>query len=132
MARKRSRRRWITSGDKLTDWIFSRVIQELNYKIEATLLKKNLREKYCKKTIELYGYIDNDVISLSASKSLHPDREAIAKTLLHEVLHNVFGSIYERNILSLEDLVWERLSREQIAMLKSYVPRHIVKNSYTA
>jgi len=132
MTRKKGRRRWITSGDKLTDWIFSRVIHNLNYKIEATLLKKNLREKHCKKTIELYGYIDSDVISLSAAKSLHPDREAIAKTLLHEVLHNVFCPIYERNIRRLEDLIWEKLSREQIAILKSYVPRHIVKNSYTA
>lgn len=132
MSGKRRSRHWITSGDKLVDWIFSRIIHSLNYKIEAIYLKRVLHERRGGKVIEYYGYIDDDTIYLSAAKTKHENRRAIAKTLLHEVMHNVFCGIYERNILRLEDLVWEKLSEEQIAILKSYVPRHIVKNGDTA
>ncbi len=132
MAENRRLRRWITSGDKLVDWIFARIIHALNYKIEAIYLKRVLHEVRGGKGIEYYGYIDDDIIYLSAAKTKHSDRRAIAKTLLHEVMHYVFSGIHERNILRLEDLVWEKLSEEQIAILKSYVPRHIVKISDTA
>lgn len=132
MSGKAVKKRWITSGDKLTDWIFSRIIHALNHKIEAIYLKEFLREKYRGKATEFCGYIDDGVIFLSASGKWHRDRRAIAKTLLHEVMHNIFCCVHERNILRLEDLVWEKLSDKQIDILKSYVPRHIVKNSHTA
>lgn len=130
-ARARKSRR-ITSGDDTVDWIFSRIIHALNYEIEVIMLKRFLREKYRGKMKNFYGYIEDDVISLSNSKTWHPNRRAIAKTLLHEVMHFVFGSIHERDIRRLEDLVWEKLSEEQMRILKSFVPKHVVKNSYTA
>lgn len=132
MSNRRKRRRLITSGDDTVDWIFSRIIHALNYKIEVIMLKRFLREKYRGKMTNFCGYIEDDVISLSNSKTWHPDRRAIAKTLLHEVMHFVFGSVYERDIRRLEDLVWEKLSEDQIRILKSFVPKHVVKNSYTA
>ena len=132
MARSLGKRRWITSGDKLGAWIFARIIYSLNYKIEAIYLKKVLHERHGGEEIDYYGFIDDDIIYLSAAKTKHKDLRAIAKTLLHEVMHNVFCGIHERNILQLEDLVWGKLSEEQIMILKSYVPRHIVKISDTA
>ncbi len=132
MANRQRPGKRITSGDKVVDWIFSRVIYALNHKIEAILLKKDLQEKHRGKTSNFYGYLDGDVISLNASKIFHLNREAIAKTLLHEAMHSAFCCIYERDIRRLEDLVWEKLSKDQRSLLKSYIPKHKVKRSYTA
>ena len=128
MVRKNHPRQWITSGDKLTDWIFSRIISALNYKVENIYVKHVLCEYFHKNRIDLYGFVDDNIIYLSGAKTKHPNRGAMAKTLLHEALHVVFDKIRERDILRLEDLVWEKLSREQIKILKSYIPRHMVKN----
>lgn len=128
MARKSHPQCWITSRDKLADWIFSRVIFALNYEVENIYVKHILRERFRGSQIDLYGFVEDNVIYLSNAKTKHRNREAIAKTLLHEALHVVFEKIPERNILRLEDLVWEKLSREQIRILKSYIPRHTVKS----
>ena len=129
MAENQEKRRRITSGDKRIDRIFARIINFLNYEIEEIYLKRVLRVRHRGKSADFYGFIDDDVIYLSAAKTKHKDRRAIAKTLLHEVLHFVFCGALEHNILRLEDLAWEKLSEEQIVILKSYVPRHIVKIS---
>lgn len=128
MPSRRHQSRQITSGDKLADWIFSRVVYALNYKIWGIYVKRILRERCGDKTFSDYGYLEDDVIYLSAG--MHLNRTMMARTLLHEALHAVFGDVRERNIFSLEGIVWKRLSKEQIAILKSYIPRHKVKESY--
>ncbi len=125
MAGKSRSRRRISSGDGIVDWIFSRIIHALNHDIEEIHLKSVLYERHGGKTFSFYGYIDDGVIFLSAAKARHADRRAIAKTLLHEVMHHVFYGVRERHILRFEDLVWEKLSEAQIEMLEFFVPKRI-------
>ena len=129
MAENHGKRHRITSGNKRVDKIFAKIIYFLNHKIEEIYLKRVLRVRYRGKSADFYGFIDDDIIYLSAAKAKHKNRRAIARTLLHEVMHYFFPGAHERKIFRLEDLVWKRLSEEQIVILKSYVPRHIVKTS---
>ncbi len=128
MTRKRNQRKLITSGDRLADWIFSRAIHALNQRVEGIYVKRMLRERHGDRTEYDFGYLENGVIYLSSA--MHLNRTTMARTLLHEALHAAFGDVPERNILSLEGIVWKRLSGAQTAILKSYIPRHHVKESY--
>ena len=128
MSGKRRRGRWITRGDRLTDWVFSRVVQSLSYEVEGIYLKRFLKDKFRGRERDLCGFLDDGAIYLSKSKVVHRSRDEIARTLLHEAFHFVFDRVLERDILSLEDIVWERLSAKQRAILKFFVPRRVTRS----
>ncbi len=117
---------------QLIDRIFKKVLQSLNEDIEGIYVKKFLREKIKTKVFLDDGWLkydDNDNLYIYLSARNHGNsRRAMAKTLLHEVLHFLYPKLREQSVLKLEDLVWKRLNEKQKAALIAYVPKHMVKN----
>lgn len=119
----KKKKKKITSGYKLVDRIFNKVIYTLNNKINSIYLRETLGEK------ELCGVVDfsNYDIYLNAARVQHKNRNEIARTLLHEVLHFVYPEASEKITYRREKKIWNKLSKRQKGILKFYVPRHIVK-----
>lgn len=111
MKKPRSR---VASGDKLIDWFFNKVIQALNEDVEVRIRRKVLSDGD-----DLCGLLDDDEIYLSESR--HKNKEEMAKTLLHEVLHFIIPDLKEDDVLFLEDEVWKRLSSGQKTLLTLYI-----------
>ncbi|MDE2001233.1 MAG: hypothetical protein KGI60_01535 [Patescibacteria group bacterium] len=138
MPRRQNKGIHITSGDALVDFLFAQALRTLNQTVgdiflnTAVFFVSRKKKKGGKKSIQtLCGLLtEDDDIHLSASKSLHPNRRAIAKTLLHEALHATFAEMEERHILQFEDRLWERLSPQQISLLCAYVPRRVGRKHY--
>ncbi len=120
--KKKSRpKKEITSGSKLIDGFFIKVINALNYEVEGIFLVKSIREKPKGSLSGLYT-VHNEIY-LSAAKCHHKDRMEIARTLLHEGLHVAFSDFSEEVIYALENDLWSRLHQKQKLILASYVPK---------
>jgi hypothetical protein len=73
----------------------------------------------------LRGYLTSKRdIFLSFIPSCHC---CLAKTLIHELLHEIYERMPEREILLLEESVWSRLTVGQRHILSRFIPRHFVK-----
>lgn len=120
----------ISSYNQLANWLFVLIIQTLNKEVWKIHKLKDLRDEK-NRGIKLCGYLDGDAgdfeIYLNADKNTNSDRNEIAKTLLHEVLHIIFYRVKESRILGLERYLWHELSRAQKKILKSYIPKHYSK-----
>ncbi len=118
----------ITSGDRLVDWIFRRFVEFLNYEVMAIRKKKGLRDPddhHCK---ALRGFLTvDDEIYLSASKVQHRNKDEMLETLIHEVSHLLFEDVKERHIAQLENILGLKFTDEQKRILKKFIPKHTVK-----
>ncbi len=111
------------SGDQLADWFFRNFVFILN---SVRVSKKdNLRNpnRYREKLDGLLLCEESEVF-LEAKL---PIGERL-QTLVHECLHMMLPETRERKILQLEKIVWRRLTEDQRKILKSYLPKHKVKN----
>jgi hypothetical protein len=107
----------VSSGDRLVDWFFNKVVTALNEDIEAIRIKNKLLDGQQ----ELLGFLENDIIYLS--KENCKNLNFMTKVLLHELLHSVFDDLSEEDVLKLENLLWKRLSKKQKEILKFYLPK---------
>lgn len=105
----------VATGDKLVDWFFKKVIEALNDDIDEI----HLQEKVQDDGVDLCGLLKDEEIYLSTSRNKGPD--ALAKVLLHEVLHFLFEDLSEEEVLFLEDTLWDKLSGQQKEILKFYI-----------
>ncbi len=135
MVTKRKRGRLPRSGDALVDWHFQQIIYFLKNKVDGIFLKdKYLKDPY-KKRVILEGYIyinikGRAVIFISSAKNVHSDRKMMGKTLTHEVTHGFLKDcVHEKNILRLENLLWDSFTLEQKRMIISFLPKHKVKKA---
>ena len=124
----------ISSGNRKTDKFFEKIIKILNSdKVEEIVLVKKLWDYGKNKKKEyLYGLVDdaesedNYIICLSNDKKKRETND-IAKTLLHEVLHIIYMKKRELQILALEDYWWNKFSKGQKNILRTYVPKRARK-----
>jgi hypothetical protein len=125
--KSKKRKKRISSGDKLVDWMFVSVIHALNKDAEDIYKVKDLRDPDLPQR-KLCGFKDEyNNIFLNADRNKNPNRTEMGKTLLHEALHVAFDAIGEPRIEKLEDVLWRMLSLEQQKILKSYIPKHFSK-----
>ena len=130
-------RKWIKNrffrkviSKKYADHLFCRIIEALNdkEKIRKVRLRKSLFNAKRKKDI-FRGFHtpgeNGDFIDLNASRSQHYNREEIAETLLHEVLHSIFPDKKEEEVEFLTKTIWAKLSPWQRDLLKSYIPKKV-------
>ncbi len=134
MARRRNNRRFGPKcGDKAIDWIFRRIIARLKggkikvYKVndlrDPDDRRRGLAGRYLPKDKD-EGILTN-MVFLNYPGKVNPITE---KNLLHELLHDLFdGWVGEPAILSMEEVVWNKLTPEQKKLLKSFIPKHYVK-----
>lgn len=122
------------SGDSLTDWIFKQFIfylrkETIHIKRKRKLLDPNNKHK---KTIrglmEPKSVSSEGNIEITINSSLHCDRNEEVETLIHELGHVVFWTTPEWSIKSLEGILIKKFTPEQKSFLKSFIPRHEVKN----
>ncbi|OGY63639.1 MAG: hypothetical protein A3I89_00150 [Candidatus Harrisonbacteria bacterium RIFCSPLOWO2_02_FULL_41_11] len=118
-----------SADPRLINYFFQLIIKFLNnkrqirciHKVEK-LLDPDTKGKPHKRF--LYGYLDKkDHIYISADPRKNFDKEEMSSTLLHEVIHVVMNQVGEEDVQCLEKLIWERFSKRQKAILKSYIPK---------
>ncbi len=124
------RRRKISSGDPLVDWLFVRIAQILNRKGTNITLVRSLTETNCGRRRTIYGVVEygedpykNDIL-INGTHAMNRRPEGRGITLLHEAIHILMRTVQEPRVLNLEPLLWERLSPAQRRFIIFYVPRH--------
>lgn len=123
------------SGDNLVDWVFKQFVFFLRRETLSIERKKKLRDPDCHRKI-LWGLLETGLppsgkgvkITLNSAKRIHRNKDEETATLIHELAHFLFGNSWERYVLQVENILFERFTPEQINYLKSFIPRHEVKN----
>ena len=135
---KKERAYLASSGDKLVNWHFQQIISFLKNKKTHVYILESLRDPNNRQLV-LYGFIDfcsdkTRRIYLNNAKICHRDRNEMTKTLIHEVIHGLtdVNGVSEINVCILENILWERFTKEQKRMIASHLPKHIVKTQPTA
>ena len=117
------------SGNRLTDWIFKRLIYLLEKKVQFIFRTKGALRMPDNKRVFLWGYYhsvnDSNKIVIFIGGG-HKTRDEMGKTLVHELSH-LFFFVGERQILQIESILWNSFTQEQRNLIKSYIPRHSVK-----
>lgn len=125
------------SGNQYVDWVFRRIVKILGN--AKCYNNKDLRNPADKRK-KIFGCTDRNprgkesVIFINSDAHSRYD-EPIAKTLIHESLHDFFtgyapkmhGRVEHSLVFLLEDLLYEKFTPDQKAILESYIPRHSVK-----
>lgn len=116
----------ISSGNKRIDKFFEKIVNVLNSdEVEAIYLVKSLKDPDRKKEY-LCGYLDEEgIIFLSKDKRKNRNKNEIAQTLLHEVLHAIFPKDSEDIIYAKEEYYWSVFSNRQKEILRFYIPNKI-------
>ncbi len=121
------------SGDKLTDWIFKQFVFFLRRETLYIKRRKRLLNPNDKHHRAIKGLMDPEFepkieISLNSAKSVHSNRNEEVETLIHELCHILFWKTRERSIWQSERILIKKFTKEQRDFLKSFIPRHEVKN----
>lgn len=124
------------SGDKLTDWVFKQFIFFLRRETLRIKRKKRLLDTDNPHRKALFGLLECDLepaghgiqITINPSKSKHLNRDEELETLVHELSHIVFWKVQENFIYQVQKILIKKLTPEQKVFLKSFIPRHEVKN----
>jgi hypothetical protein len=136
MAQLFSRSRLVgSSGDPLVDWFFRQFVAVLRTERVRIVRKKRLINPDDPHRRVIRGLMDPDAdrsglrvhILINSAKNTHRDRDAEVETLIHELAHVILPKASERHVLSIENILTKRLTREQRDCLKAFVPRHEVK-----
>lgn len=121
---------YITSGDRLVDWIFNRFIEIAN-KAPIRKKKRLLDPDDPRKKTALSGLVtkQNDIY-LNSAKIRHKNKDELLKTFIHELAHILFfPKIKHRYIYSITTILLLKFSDKQKRILKSYIPKHEVKKN---
>ncbi len=121
------------SGDKLIDWVFKQFIfflrrETLHIKRKKRLLNPNDKHRQAIRGLMNPAFEPNIEITINSAKSVHGNRNEEVETLIHELGHIVFWKTQERFIYQIEEILIKKLTPEQKNFLKSFIPRHEVKN----
>jgi hypothetical protein len=119
-----------TSGDKLVDWVFKQFIFFLRRETLHIKRKKRLLNDHRR---AIRGLMDPESqpkieITINCAKSVHENRNEEVGTLIHELAHIVFWKTREEFIGQIERILIEKFTQEQKDLLKSFIPKHEVKN----
>lgn len=123
------------SGDALTDWFFRQFVSVLRDENLIIQRMRRLHDPTDRARRAIRGIMDPFVhpsgqyvhILINPAKGLNRDRDEEVETLIHELAHLVMERTSERNILQLERTLAKTLSAAQKRILKSFLPRHIIK-----
>ncbi|MBI2670345.1 MAG: hypothetical protein HYX20_04360 [Candidatus Yanofskybacteria bacterium] len=74
------------------------------------------------------NYLRGTYIFINSAKCRHHNRNEETETLIHELCHNIFSDSRHRFINQLERVLIENFTTDQKNLLKSFIPRHEVKN----
>lgn len=110
----------------LVNEIYAKMKRILKAKIKEILLVRNLRRYWKKPKIQLSGVISfhkDGTATICVDSS--DNTAAKTKTLVHELLHYIFHNEEERQIVKLENLLWDKLSQRQKNHLKKWIPDKI-------
>ncbi len=66
-------------------------------------------------------------VLINPAHTTHRDRNEEVETLIHELSHILLPTTRERDILTIERLMARRITRDQRAILRAFIPRHQVK-----
>lgn len=125
--KKRQRKKFPLSGDRLIDGIFLILVDALEKDIEAIYMKDDLRHPNNPKQ-KLFGFLIHDEGLVFIGKNRHRQyNEPIVQTLIHELLHKVLPHTQHLRIQLLETILWIRLTDNQKRFLRRYIPKHTVK-----
>lgn len=124
---KRRRRKFPLSGDHLVDVFFRTLIDVLDGDLEAIYMKKDLRDPDNRKR-RLFGILMRDEKRIYLGKSKHKKyNEPLVKSLIHELLHQIFPHTMHKRIRLFEAMLWIRFTDSQKRFLRKYIPKHTVK-----
>lgn len=123
----------LRSGDSLVDCFFRQCLEILRSERVVVVRKKRLMDPDQPRAIR--GLMDPEIhpsgkwvqITISASKNTHQCRDEEVETLVHELAHVMLPKASERHILTIENILAKRLTRQQRTVLKAFLPRHEVK-----
>lgn len=117
------------SGDELTDWIFKQFIFFLRRETLHIKRKKRLldeRRRVMKGLMESKS-VPKLEITINCAKRHHENRDEEVGTLIHELAHIVFWKTQEGFIRQIERILMDSFTQDQKNLLKSFIPRHEVK-----
>ncbi len=117
------------SGDELTDWVFKQFIFFLRKETLHIKRKKRLLDEHRR---ALRGLMESEPapelkITINCAKRQHENRDEEVGTLIHELAHIVFWKTRDRFIWQVEKILTENFTQEQKNFLKSFIPRHEVR-----
>ncbi len=117
------------SGDELTDWVFKQFVFFLRRETLHIKRKKRLLDEHRR---VIRGLMDPEsdpkiVITINCAPSQHENRDEEVETLIHELAHIVFWKTQEGFIRRIQRILIDNFTQEQKNLLKSFIPRHEVK-----
>ncbi len=117
------------SGDKLTDWVFKQFVFFLRRETLHIKRKRRLLDEHRRviRGLMEHGSEQNIEITINCAKSQHESRNEEVGTLIHELAHIVFWKTREEFIRQIERILISSFTQEQKDFLKSFIPRHEVK-----
>ncbi len=127
--------RELRSGDPLVDWFFRQFVRALCDERVRIVRKRRLVNPDDPRRRVIRGLMDPDIhpsgnqiqILINAARNTHRNRNEEVETLVHELAHVILPKTPERGILTVENIMARRLTRQQRAVLKTFLPRHEVK-----
>ena len=123
------------SGDRLTDWFFRQFVHFLRKETVCIKRKRRLVNPDDPHREAIRGLMDPEVhpsgryvhILINPARDANRTRDDEADTLIHELSHVVLGKTTERHVLQLESILSARFTLLQRRIIKSFLPRHVVK-----
>lgn len=117
------------SGDELTDWIFKQFMFFLRRETLHIKRKKRLLDEHRR---AIKGLMESESvpkleITINCAKRHHENRDEEVETLIHELAHIVFWKTREGFIRQVERILIDNFTQGQKDFLKSFIPRHEVK-----
>jgi hypothetical protein len=127
--------RELRSGDPLVDWFFRQFVHALCTERIRVVRKRRLVNPDDPHHRVIRGLMDPDscaagdraCILINPARTTHRNRNEETETMIHELAHVLLPHTPERGILAIENIMTTRLTDEQRAILKTFLPRHEVK-----
>lgn len=128
MSRKKNiKKKKITSGDRLVDWLFNRLIDVTNKRVSEVSCKKLMKRKPEKIGKLYYGkgelggvFLDNEYNKENEIEiEYRISKRTKGRVFMHELSHILFNKSIgiEKQIRQFENYLWPRLCEEQKQLL---------------